>query len=36
MKMLPVTKAAFTYASIFSDEFAKEFESTIQAENNLR
>ena len=36
MKMLPVTKAAFTYASIFSDEFAREFESTIQAENNLR
>lgn len=36
MKMLPVTKAAFTYFSIFSDEFAREFESTIQAENNLR
>jgi hypothetical protein len=36
MKALPVTKAAFTYASIFSDEFAREFESTIQAENNLR
>jgi hypothetical protein len=36
MKALPVTKAAFTYASIFSDTFAREFESTIQAENNLR
>lgn len=36
MKMLPVTKAAFVYASIFSDDFAREFESTIQAENNMR
>lgn len=36
MKMLPITKAAFVYASIFSDEFAREFESTIQAENNMR
>lgn len=36
MKMLPVTKATFTYLSIFSDEFAREFNSTIQAENNMR
>ena len=36
MKMLPVTKAAFVYASIFSDEFAREFQSTIQAESNIR
>ena len=36
MKMLPVTKAVFVYLSLFSDEFAREYQSTIQAENNMR
>jgi len=34
MKMLPVTKSAVTYLSIFNTEFAKEFDVTIQKENN--
>lgn len=34
MKMLPVTKSLVTYLSIISDEFAKEYDVTIQKENN--
>lgn len=32
MKMLPVTKSLVTYLSIFSEDFAKEFDVTIQKE----
>lgn len=32
MKMLPVTKSMVTYLSIFNEEFAKEFDVTIQKE----
>lgn len=31
-KMLPVTKSALTYASIISDDFAREYDITIQKE----
>jgi len=31
-KMLPVTKSALTYAAIISDDFAKEYDITIQKE----
>ncbi len=34
MKMLPVTKSLVTYLSIFSNEFAKEYDVTIQKEAN--
>jgi hypothetical protein len=34
MKMFPVTKSAVTYLGIFSDEFAREFDVTIQKETN--
>lgn len=33
MKMLPVTKSAVTYLAITSEDFAKEFDVTIQKEN---
>lgn len=33
MKMMPVTKSLVTYLSIFSSDFAKEFDVTIQKEN---
>lgn len=36
MKMAPVTKSVVTYASILSSDFAKEFDVTIQKNNNLR
>jgi hypothetical protein len=36
MKMAPVTKSVVTYASIFSSNFAEEFDVTIQKNNNLR
>jgi len=32
-KMLPVTKSLFTYGAIFSEEFAKEFDITIQKDS---
>lgn len=32
-KMLPVTRSFLTYMAIFSDEFAREFEVTIQKES---
>tara|TARA_R110000868_G_scaffold358487_1_gene620201 strand:- start:2754 stop:9545 length:6792 start_codon:yes stop_codon:yes gene_type:complete len=32
-KMLPVTKSLFTYGAIFSEDFAKEFDVTIQKES---
>lgn len=35
-KMLPVTKSLITYGAIFSSDFAKEFDITIQKENSLR
>ncbi len=34
MKMAPVTKSLVTYLSIFSSDFAKEFDVTIQKESN--
>jgi len=33
MKMLPVTKSLVTYLSILNEDFAKEFNVTIQKEN---
>jgi len=33
-KMLPVTKSLITYGAIFNDDFAKEFDITIQKNNN--
>jgi hypothetical protein len=33
MKMAPVTKSAVTYLAIFNEDFAKEFDVTIQKEN---
>jgi hypothetical protein len=33
-KMLPVTKSLMTYGAIFNDDFAKEFDITIQKNNN--
>jgi hypothetical protein len=33
-KMLPITKSFITYAAIFSDEFAKEFDVTIENKSN--
>jgi hypothetical protein len=32
-KMLPVTKSLMTYGAIFNDDFAKEFDITIQKDN---
>jgi hypothetical protein len=32
MKMLPLTKSLVTYLAIFSEDFAKEFDVTIQKE----
>jgi hypothetical protein len=34
MKMFPVSKSAVTYLSIFSEDFAKEFDVTIQKESS--
>jgi hypothetical protein len=34
MKMLPVTKSLVTYLAIFDEEFAKEYDVTIQKEVN--
>jgi len=34
MKMFPGSKSAVTYLSIFSEDFAKEFDVTIQKESN--
>lgn len=36
MKMVPVTKPLVTYLSILSEDFAKEFDVTIQKESNIR
>ena len=33
-KMLPVTKSALTYAAVLSDDFAREYDITIQKESN--
>ena len=33
-KMLPITKSLITYLSLFSEEFAKEFDITIQNKSN--
>jgi hypothetical protein len=33
-KMLPVTKSLITYGAIMSDDFAKEYDVTIQKDNN--
>ena len=33
-KMLPITKSFITYAAIFSDEFAKDFDITIENKSN--
>jgi hypothetical protein len=33
MKMAPVTKSLVTYLGIFNEDFAKEFDVTIQKEN---
>ena len=32
-KMLPITKSLITYTALFSDEFAKEFDITVQKDN---
>jgi len=32
-KMLPITKSMITYGAILSDEFAKEYDVTIQSSN---
>jgi hypothetical protein len=32
--MLPVTKAALTYAAVLSSDFAKEYDRTIQKETS--
>lgn len=36
MRMFPFTKSLVTYLSIFSSDFAKDFDVTIQKENNMR
>ena len=36
MKMFPVTKPAVSYLSVISNQFAEDFDVTIQKENNLR
>ena len=36
MKMAPVTKSLVTYLAIFNEDFAKEFDVTIQKENRRR
>ena len=33
-KMLPVTKSLITYGAIISEDFAKEYDVTIQKDNN--
>jgi hypothetical protein len=35
-RMIPLGKSLLTYISIFDSDFAKEFDITIQKENNLR
>jgi hypothetical protein len=32
--MLPLTKSLITYGAIISDDFAKEYDVTIQKDNN--